>query len=238
MFKDRLIQAMKRKGYTNKKLADMINVSASAVGDWRKGKYEPVGENIPHLAKALEVDVDDLFPNPDNDIVMDDPADYQYRRITYLPTGVHAGAGSPDVDQRPVKELRIQLPELPVKEGVAFPIVGDSMAPVLMAGDIIICTEIHDWNALRQHQIYVIENDEEERVVKYVTRYGDHLVLRSNDQVRYPDQELLYLRIERIWEYRLRITSDLSRPGAGLDRRVDSIEAYLRKRFPGWWRDV
>lgn len=237
MFAERLSDLMKSKDWVQADVADLTGKSVAAVSNWLNGAM-PHRKTREEIAEALGVPYNYLFPNPDNNIAMDDPADYQYRRITYLPTGVHAGEGAPDVDQRPIKELRIQLPQLPVKEGVAFPIVGDSMAPVLTSGDIIICTEVHDWNDLRQHQVYVIENTDEERVVKYVTRYGDHLVLHSNDPVRYPDQEIYYQDIERIWVFRLRITPDLARPGAGLDRRVDSIEAYLRKRFPGWWREI
>ena len=50
-----------KKGLSQKKVAEMIGSSQTAINYWEKGERKPKFEQIIKLAEALEVNVDDLF---------------------------------------------------------------------------------------------------------------------------------------------------------------------------------
>lgn len=60
-FSDRLKDLRKRNGYTQKQLADMLNVSQNAIYNWENGKREPSINTIIKIAEALGVDIFDLI---------------------------------------------------------------------------------------------------------------------------------------------------------------------------------
>ena len=62
LFKTRLNDSIKEKGYKNAELASLCGVSAAAVGHYRKGTRSPRGANeIVPIAKALNVSLDYLY---------------------------------------------------------------------------------------------------------------------------------------------------------------------------------
>lgn len=56
-----IIQLRKEKGYTQKELADKLNVSDKAVSRWETGKNYPDIETLQHLAVELNVSVNELL---------------------------------------------------------------------------------------------------------------------------------------------------------------------------------
>ena len=50
-----------KKDYSGKDLAEDLSVSVNTVSNWSKGHNTPSGEDLLRIAKALEVDVRDLF---------------------------------------------------------------------------------------------------------------------------------------------------------------------------------
>lgn len=60
-FGKRIVQLRKEKGFTQKELADKLNVSDKAVSRWETGKNYPDIETLQQLATALDVSVNDLL---------------------------------------------------------------------------------------------------------------------------------------------------------------------------------
>ena len=58
----KLIQELrKQKGLTQQQLADMLNLSNKTISKWESGTGSPDIANLPPLADALEVSVDELL---------------------------------------------------------------------------------------------------------------------------------------------------------------------------------
>ncbi|MGN0414132.1 MAG: helix-turn-helix domain-containing protein [Agathobacter sp.] len=60
-FSDRLKYLRKRNGYTQKQLADMLNVSQNAIYNWENGKREPSINTMIKIADSLGVGIFDLI---------------------------------------------------------------------------------------------------------------------------------------------------------------------------------
>ena len=50
-----------KKEYSGKDLAEDLDVSVNTVSNWSKGHNTPSGDDLLRIAKALDVDVRDLF---------------------------------------------------------------------------------------------------------------------------------------------------------------------------------
>lgn len=61
MFKDRLREARKKRGYTQESLAEQIGVKKSTVNGYEKGNSEPDMEKMSALMKVLGVDANYLL---------------------------------------------------------------------------------------------------------------------------------------------------------------------------------
>ena len=57
----RIKELRKQKGYTQEKFAEKIGMATSSFGYLETGKFYPAPENIEKIAKALGVQVHDLF---------------------------------------------------------------------------------------------------------------------------------------------------------------------------------
>lgn len=225
MFRERLDQAMKRKGFTNKKLAGIINVSASAVGDWKKGKYEPVGENIIRLAEALDVEVDYLFSDPDNKMTMEPTPSYDKespRIISLINTSLQG--------EEHYEPITLPVPRIQQQQLIAMLVEADNLAPALLVGDIIIASQVDDIQQLRAHTIYIVEVGGD-RLLGYVRCLSDHIVL--HDHIN-PGISVPYTAVSKAWEFRLRITNKLTGEESNLQQRIAQIESYLEKNNPDW----
>ena len=60
-FGKRLGTIRKQKGITQEKLADVVDVHRTYIGFIKQGKRNPSISNIYKIAKALKVDITDLF---------------------------------------------------------------------------------------------------------------------------------------------------------------------------------
>lgn len=60
-FGKRLSAIRKQKGMTQEKLADMVDVHRTYIGFIEQGKRNPSVSNIYKIAKALKIDITDLF---------------------------------------------------------------------------------------------------------------------------------------------------------------------------------
>ena len=57
----RLRELRKEKGFTQKELADKLNISFQAVSKWENGTSDPSTSNLLALAKLYEISVEELL---------------------------------------------------------------------------------------------------------------------------------------------------------------------------------
>lgn len=62
-FPNKLYELRTQKGLSQKKIANLVGVSQTAVYQWEKGDRKPKFEQVRHLAAALDVCVNDLEPD-------------------------------------------------------------------------------------------------------------------------------------------------------------------------------
>ena len=81
----RLIAELRKKqGLTQQQLADKLNLSNKTISKWESGSGSPDISNLPVLAEALEISVDELLNGELNqlksDTKLDMPKDYSPRK--------------------------------------------------------------------------------------------------------------------------------------------------------------
>ncbi len=64
---DRIKELRLERGYTQKKLAQLIGVSQKAVDYWERSVNEPKASYIISIVKVFEISFDDFFENVTND---------------------------------------------------------------------------------------------------------------------------------------------------------------------------
>ena len=132
IFADNLTNLMKEKDISNVKLGKVLGVSDTAVMKWRRGDAVPAIDKALKIAEYFEVSLDELLGKPIN----------TERTITLPLVGV-ISAGPFDIlnedqwsENRSV-QVRL-LAGRPKNNCVAMEVMGDSMAPYLLEGDILV----------------------------------------------------------------------------------------------------
>jgi DNA-binding XRE family transcriptional regulator len=65
--KDIIRNARKKKGLTQRGLAELLKIPYQQVQLWEYGKYKPGFDNISKLCKILDLDIEDIF-SPQNEV--------------------------------------------------------------------------------------------------------------------------------------------------------------------------
>lgn len=133
VFSENLINLMKENDISNVKLGKILGVSDTAVMKWKRGEAVPAVDKVMMIAEYFGVSLDEL---------MGKPLHTEQASISLPIVGVIA-AGPFDIlnedawdDSRTV-QARL-LAGRPAKECVLLQVDGDSMAPLLMAGDVLV----------------------------------------------------------------------------------------------------
>ena len=61
VFKDRIAEAIKYSGYTQKQIAEMLNISEGNITNWKNGDNYPSIETLIELCKLLDESADYLL---------------------------------------------------------------------------------------------------------------------------------------------------------------------------------
>lgn len=77
---NRIREFRTKKGMTQKKLGELVGVKHNTISSWESGINAPEQNNIFKIAKALDVKVDDLFPQ-DNKFIYENQADYSIHSL-------------------------------------------------------------------------------------------------------------------------------------------------------------
>lgn len=132
VFSENLINLMQENDISNVKLGKVLGVSDTAVMKWKRGDAVPAIDKAVKIAEFFNVSIDELLGKPLN----------TERTISLPIVGVIA-AGPFDIlnedawDDSKTVQARL-LAGRPAKECVLLQVDGDSMAPLLMAGDVLV----------------------------------------------------------------------------------------------------
>lgn len=177
------------------KLAKNIGTSEAIISNIRSGKTKPSYDFIEKLLNKYEVlDAGWLITGDGKMIKSQDEQTnknnyYSVKQITkndvlkdhqQIPLyNIHAQAGivsiisnSPGKDTIPMDYIRI--PNLPKCDG-AIPMTGDSMYPLLKAGDILIFKEVNDPGNIIYGEMYILaiaHNGDDFLLTKYIQKSG------------------------------------------------------------------
>lgn len=100
--------------------------------------------------------------------------DEGHRGNNILFTSVEAFAGTA-VDSGSFAREEQELFSIPGLKGsgmVAFPVSGNSMEPVILDGDVVVCKPLNDWNSLNDNDIYAVKTNGSVWI-KYVQKVTD-----------------------------------------------------------------
>lgn len=130
---DNINRLMTEANVSNVQLGKELDISAEAIRSWRNGTKIPTVDKLAKLASYFSVSLDEL---------MGKPLHTEQASISLPIVGVIA-AGPFDIlnedawDDSKTVQARL-LAGRPAKECVLLQVDGDSMAPLLMAGDVLV----------------------------------------------------------------------------------------------------
>lgn len=132
LLSDNINLLMEEAGINNVDLGKALGISDETIRSWRKGTKVPTVEKLLKLAEYFEVSLDDLMGRS-----------LDTERTISLPIVGVIAAGPFDIlnedawDDSKTVQARL-LAGRPAKECVLLQVDGDSMAPLLMAGDVLV----------------------------------------------------------------------------------------------------
>ena len=153
-FQKRLRQAMFMKGIRQKDISYRTGISDGKISSYVNGRYKPNAETLAKLALALGVDASWLAgEGPEGDPFDLIRKDYQFQTI---PVVGRVAAGAPifaienQVDTMMVRDNRTGI--------FGLRVVGDSMAPRIMDGDLVL---VHQQDDAKDGDIVIALVDDE-----------------------------------------------------------------------------
>lgn len=185
-FSTQLRMLMDKKGFTGEKLGKLLNVSKSTVIHWANGRRFPNESNIRQLTSILNVSFDELFA-------------YDKKTYTKLPLHVkevniingYVGAGSSGIvgNETTLDKVYIDINTIKQKyqndEIQGLQVIGDSMAPYVNSGDIVLYTKI-DTNFPKVDGKYII-NKSDDIMVKNIQFCLNGDIIISSENKSYKD---------------------------------------------------
>ncbi len=123
--------------------------------------------------------------------------------IVLVPEKAAAGYGQNLGDPEYVARLNsfyLPLPQYRNRSYRGFEIAGDSMLPLVQAGDWVLTQAVEQIEDVRSGEIYVVVEADSLRLKK-VRRNGDRLDLISLNP-KYPDQQVHLENVLELWQYR------------------------------------
>ncbi len=192
-FAEKLKEARKKAGFTQVKLASLLNVSQAAIAGWESGNRTPDVDIIANISMILGVSSDYLLgvnrEVSNISAVMDD----SFRMIPVFES-VSAGFGAL-ADDHIVDFMPFRIvSDIEAHETIAIRVKGDSMYPKIEDGDII---QVHKQDTVDNGDIAVILIDGDEGVVKRVL-FGRNWIELQSINPNYPPRRFEGIELERI----------------------------------------
>jgi SOS-response transcriptional repressor LexA len=151
---------------------------------------------IKKIAAALNVSPDKLYSR-----------DQSKYNVIHVPISVQAGYFMGYTQDSP--EIRsFWLPEIGDTQHYAFNVSGDSMAPTLMNGDIVICQKLAGAEEIKPGAVYVLFDKTDGVVVKRLQLEGQQVKVVS-DNPKYPAYSITARSVTQLYRVKRVITANI-----------------------------
>jgi transcriptional regulator with XRE-family HTH domain len=176
-FKDRLAQARRAKGLTQKAIGDHFGISSQAVSGWERGTDRPDVDRVGSLAALLDTTTDWLLESDE------DHADAHGRELRVVG---YVSAGG-ETTFYPAGELdRIHASDLDPAHAVAVEIRGRSLGTLFDRWYAVYDDVRRPFTEDLLNHLCVVGTDDGRILIKKVVRVGKTLHLLSNDHQERP----------------------------------------------------
>lgn len=212
-----LIHLRKQKKYSQKNLAQELNITRSRISSYEDGRSLPSLEFLIKISEYYNITVDILlkvnltiqkdisFINLNNKrilfpITVDHSED---DLIEIIPTKAIAGYLSGYDDPEYIEQLKkIKLPFLPTGQHRAFPIKGDSMLPI-KDGAYVIGKFIEDPSEIKDGKTYILVTQNDGIVYKRIKNNlkSNNTLELISDNNKYESYAIHLAEILEIWEF-------------------------------------
>ena len=148
-----LKEARERKRWSQSDLARAIGLRPQSVQSWESGRSKPLRKRIEQLSRVLDIPESELLQAAGYDDLSEQTVSYEsgwnretedeFALIPFYDVRAAAGAGATNDHERQVGRLAfrhdwIHARRLSSRQLVAITITGDSMAPALKDGDLVV----------------------------------------------------------------------------------------------------
>jgi transcriptional regulator with XRE-family HTH domain len=231
----------KSKKVTQQDIGAAVGVSDNAISNYENGKFFPTADVLVKICEFFNVSSDDLLlrdlssgerPNEFEPAVL--PASIKGTNIM-VPVSAQAGYAL-EWSQEFIRSLTFVA--IPGVEGEArtFEIAGNSMSPVLLAGEFVSCIPVADVTKIENNRIYAIVGRESGIHVKYLQPEDQRVLCIPANRDEFEPYYLEADDIREIWEARVKVTSrivdQLAGSSGNTDKKLRSLEEFLKGKFP------
>lgn len=160
----------KENGYTQKELADKLNVGLTSVSAWETGRSKPLMDKVTNMAKLFNVNVSEIVGDNLNNSFEIIPTE------SYVPLLGIVTAGQPlEMFENPE---RVQVPDEIVKtypNSYLLEVDGDSMNKIVPDGSYVLIQKTKELNS---GEVGVIAVNGTEATLKRFFKAGNNIVLQ------------------------------------------------------------
>lgn len=231
---------------SQEEFASLIGAKRSSIYQYESNGVIPPIEVIQKLAKNFGITIDDLInkklkkgQDSESVLLLKEPKT-EYRaskgqtRFSNVLVPVSAQAGYMSGWTQEWIDQNLEYIHIPAVdyEARTFEVAGDSMEPVLRAGDYIVCSKVEAFADIKPDAVYCVIDKEIGITVKFAETRSKGLVLRSANTA-YGSFFVEYMTVFEVWKANVLITSNFS-PKAGFEdtARLQKIEDFIRQKFP------
>jgi phage repressor protein C with HTH and peptisase S24 domain len=209
-----------------RQFALQVDYHPQNLSDIMKGKRDVTLELLKNAIETFNINPNYIFTGEGSMFsdLEDPPFKYEQNKpssdkILYIPAAAHAGYAEQLQDPVYLHDLvRFSLPDYKFHHGEyrCFDIVGDSMEPVLYAGDKVVCSLVDSnnfYSSVRNNLVYVIvlENAIVVKRVKNLVREAGVLELISDNSFFEP-YKVNISDVKEIWHVEVKISPFLPSP--------------------------
>ena len=188
---------LKINDFTQKKAAEMLNVTRETVNTWCK--MEEIPDKISQKVKLCFPDFDTMgnhiqsknyrnstIGNNNSDICMSNASKSTNNKgIPLIPANAFAGGFSGELQ---ILEYECERYVVPMFKDADFliPVKGSSMYPKYSSGDVVACRRLTSWNFFQWGKVYVLYT-EQGPIIKRICEGKDeeHVLIISDNKERY-----------------------------------------------------
>lgn len=196
MWKD-VERVIKERGMTIKSLADIADIPVQPLYDWKAGKSRPRIDRMKKIGSVLDIPIDFLLreedePNHTQDVMVEKITNNRQNESDKIPLfGRVAGGNAVYADSVPIGTF-----SLPSGDGYfAVMVKGDSMAPDISDGDVVLCRCQPD---IENGDIAIVAIDGDEATCKQVKKNEKGIMLIGFNTSVYQPQFFTWEEVESI----------------------------------------